>query len=513
MSKLEFSPASRNLNAVFAEQARPFGSDLAGQSPIYLLYLPLILLLFGLVTWLFASNITFVLGSALGGFASLYVLFDILFRGTPLRLSTILGTSLLFGYNLGAFNSWFSIPRGGLTIAEYFARDVDSLARGTAAVMISCALLFAVGEMYERPIFGRDFHINFQPRSIVLVLVSTALLLFAFATGRLGFMGIAHDESGRISPMASLIIWWSAPAFAYSVCAALNTKGATRFLVGLCAIVQFLAIVPLGRRNLTYAVLLALLASQLGRFRSHLSLLQKVLVGVAAAVVIFAAAVTFLYLRVAGYGHKADVPLGARISMAVETMHSHTPAQVIQLLGENAAIRSFDLGYFADLLDASQHSTPLLGTDLAENLQLMIPSSISEDKFGLELYQEEQLVNMHWGFGYIDEGNSILTAGAADFGIIGIILYPIVIVFLLRWALEVIQSSMPTLVAVLLALAFISEVLQTEDTLAGYFVQLRNALLFAMLYYLFSQLPSFRMRHPDSSDQDRELSHAAAPRR
>jgi hypothetical protein len=164
------------------------------------------------------------------------------------------------------------------------------------------------------------------------------------------------------------------------------------------------------------------------------------------------------------------------------------------MLQANASSRSFDVAYFSDLLDASLHATPLLGEDLMQNIKLLVPSVISADKFGFTGYSEEDMVNMKWGFTYKDEANTLLTAGVADFGIFGVMLYPLAAVFLLRFVLEWMQSVMPTHAAVIVALAFVHQMLLSEQLPAGYLLQIRNALIFMMLVYLWSILPRFRLR-------------------
>ena len=166
-------------------------------------------------------------------------------------------------------------------------------------------------------------------------------------------------------------------------------------------------------------------------------------------------------------------------------------------MGRDTSTRTFMIGFFSDLLDASQRSTPLLGQDMLRNILLTVPSVISADKFGIEPYSEEAQVDMHWGFSYIDEANSLLTAGAADFGIIGVFVYPLVIIFFFRFILERFQWTVPSLLATIIALGFVFETLQAEDVPVGYFSQIRNALLAALLFYFISTLPKFRLRRAD----------------
>ena len=139
------------------ERGRAFGSDYAPQSQTYLLQLPFVLGICGAAVWALPTNGMFVLGALVGSVVGLYVLVDIVFRFAPLRLTTMCGMAILLGYNLGSFNSWLTMQRGGLTLAESFARDPTALGHAIAACMIAAAVLFVIGQLYERPIFGRSF--------------------------------------------------------------------------------------------------------------------------------------------------------------------------------------------------------------------------------------------------------------------------------------------------------------------------------------------------------------------
>lgn len=480
----------------FAEAPRrAFGSDYAPQSQTYLLLLPFLLGICGAAVWAFPTDAMFVVGSLAGSLIGLYVLVDIIFRSAPLRLTTIYGMTVLLGYNLGSFNTWLTMDRGGLSVAESFARDPVLLGRAIGACMVTAAVFFVVGEVFEHPLFGGEFRLTFGPSTLPLIVFTTILILIAYARGKVGFGGIVNDEGGHIDPLTSLIVWWYVPAFAYSVCAALNTTGLTRWAIRILTLIQLVALVPLGRRQFAFGLLLALIATRLGKYRLRLSFYKKLLLGLVGAALITIASVAFLYLRVAGYQFKGRQPisLGMRLESVYDLVHKRGPTEILGLLGENVSTRTFVIAFFSDLLDASQRSTPLLGRDILYNIQLTVPSAISSDKFGIAPYDEETLANMQWGFSYRDEANTLLTAGAADFGFLGVLAYPILLTFMLRIALEWIQLIVPTRMAVITALAFVFQSLLLEDVPVSYFLQIRSVILVVIIYYIFIRLPRFKL--------------------
>jgi hypothetical protein len=473
---------------------RPFGSQHDGQSALYLIYLPILLMLGALVAAIAPSNAAFVFGAIVGGLVGLHMMFNLLFNDPPLRISHLLAMSLLVAYNLGAANSWLTVPRASLTISEAFAKDPVVLANGIAASMAACAVLIFAGELWEKPIFGREFRLDFDLRSLFFIVLTTAAILIAFAIGDIGFMGAAITADEHVSAFGSLVTWLSAPCLAYSICATLNTKGAYRLVVGACALVQIIAMIPTGRRNFAFALVLSLVVCRLGRFRLRLSFYGKAVLLMAGFALVAIASIAFLYLRFAGYEHKEATSFGARFQAAEQLFQTRSVSEMAQLLQANVSTRTFEVAYFADLVDASQSSRPLLGKGLVTSLQLQVPSAISEDKFGLERYEEEQLVDMQFGFTFQDEANTILTAGAADFGLLGVFVYPLVMVALMRAAVEVVQAYLPTYVAAIIAIGFVFLMLLAETPLAGYFTLLRNATVVTAIFYLFSLLPRLSAR-------------------
>jgi hypothetical protein len=214
------------------------------------------------------------------------------------------------------------------------------------------------------------------------------------------------------------------------------------------------------------------------------------------AALIFIASIAFIYIRLAGWEHKEAKTLGARVEAALTLSQSRSVSEVTEFLQSNVSTRTFVIGYFADLIDASSKSTPLLGRGLVRNLKLLVPSVVSRDKFDIEPYEEEGQVDLQFGFSYIDEANTILTAGAADFGLLGVFLYPLMIVVLMRAATELVQGYFPTYFAVMIVLSFLFQMLLAETQISDYLIQLRDAAIFALLLYLISLLPAPRFLEP-----------------
>ncbi len=159
---------------------------------------------------------------------------------------------------------------------------------------------------------------------------------------------------------------------------------------------------------------------------------------------------------------------------------------------KNFQNRTFVLGFLANILDASSRQTPALGHDALSFLQTDIPSMIYPDKD--RYFNEEALVDQQFGFSYGDEANSVLTAGATDFGFLGMILYPLIMVAIARTIFEFVALGLKVLPLMFVALSFVYTMLQTENNLSGYFEVFRDTLLFGIVLAIFLALPRISLR-------------------
>jgi hypothetical protein len=211
-------------------------------------------------------------------------------------------------------------------------------------------------------------------------------------------------------------------------------------------------------------------------------------------VVIGAGATAFYYLRFASYG-KHRVSLLDRISLAMTLFESGNTSKANQALKENLQTRTFVLGYVSDLLDASFRIEPAEGRNALHEFQLVVPSALWADKSAF-LFTEESVANTTYGFAYRDEANSLYSAGAIDFSIWGMILYPIAISALFRLMAEIVRVNLPEIVATIVVLFLAYNALLTEAGLWVRFLAVRDSLLYAAFLYVLFKIPEFSLNRP-----------------
>ena len=475
---------------------RRLGSLFAPLRRSYLLVMPTLLFAAALVCWATGTDFSMILGALLLSVISFYLIFDLLGRRAPLRVTTVFAITLGLAYGVGTANTWLTLPRGDIDLGEFLNIPVSDLAHAMGGVLTSIALLLGVGELYERPIFGEDFELKFNNRALVFLTIGTAVLVASFIHGSSGFMGgDANDEIGHVGYLRSLAAWLTGSLLSLAVCLAINLKaGFARNYARALSLLLFAMVLPVGRRTLIYSVILTFLGLRLGRYKVPFSPLKKtVLLGVLVMVVYFAT-IGFFYLRIAGYG-LLHPTLVQRISAAIKLAKDKSYAEIKEQFSQNVQKRTFILGFLGQIVGYTETRPPGYGADIAGQAQLALPSLLfsGKDLF----FTEEALVNSLFGTDFLDEANSIFTAGATDFGVLGILVYPLVAAFLFRAFFELVGEAMPNFAACFVILASFTDILEPENTVTAYLVIIRNGVLFGGVVWLIMSLPEFRVRNVD----------------
>src|SRR5271169_83537 len=184
-----------------------------------------------------------------------------------------------------------------------------------------------------------------------------------------------------------------------------------------------------------------------------------------------------MLLHVASGQTKAGylAPLSQKIEVAMTWVEDGTAfKRATEANQSNVRKRTFVLGFFADVLEGSSRSTPALGGDLVGLASMAVPRVLYPDKVG---FGEEGLVDETFGLTYGDAANSILTGGATEFGLLGVFVYPLFAVWLMRFSIEILARFLKPLPVSIVALGAIFMLLQTEDTITTYWVTIRNEIL------------------------------------
>jgi hypothetical protein len=475
-------------------QTRVFGDDLAPPRSLYITHIPAILVFTGILAWVMGDEPGMLLASAVAAAIGLYSLWGWLLRKAPTRFSTLMSMGLLLGYGAGALNTWATLPRGSLTIAAFKGLSEGVLARGIGAVLISSAALFFFGEIFEKPVFGRDFRFHIDERTRTLIYAGTLAMVAGFASHSLAIEGAAVNE-GHVSILGVFLSWLYIPLTAVAVTAFLTApRLREKVPTGLSALILLLMFSVMGRRTAIYTSIVIVFVLGLSGYQLRGRMFRKVFLALSLAAVIIACSLTFMLLRIASNGIRGkQVTVGKRIAVAGKLFQrGGAYALAGATTQKNVQSRTFVLAFFANVLDASSRKTPALGRDVAGFFQDAIPSILYPDKD--RFFTEEGLVDEQFGFSYGDEANSVLTAGATDFGFIGVIIYPLVMILLIRLFYNFTAAWLRTTPLMFVALSIIFLMLAMENTLGSYFEVLRDSFFFGIMLALFMALPRVKLR-------------------
>jgi hypothetical protein len=448
------------------------------------------------VTWIIGNEPAMAFAATVGGVIGVYLLWDWLFREGPTRFSTLMVIALLLGYGLGTVNTWLTLPRGGLTIAQFLGADEAVYTHGMAAVLIVSAPLLFFGEFYERPLFGSDFRLPLDQRTYLFIVLGTIGVVIGFLTHSLGFEGGQVGSGGQVSVASALLSWMFPTLTSLTIALFLVVRG--RFikpLIGFCTLILCVLIMAIGRRNMIYTSMLVIFTLRLTGYRLKGTFFRKLLLILGLGFFLAVGVTVFMLLRLAGFqSGNAGLPLAQRIQIALSWVEDGTALnRATEANRTNAQKRTFVLGFFADVLDASTRRTPALGKDFIGYTSLAIPRVLNPDK---DLYfSEERLVDSQFSLTYGDSANSILTNGATDFGPIGLIAYPLLIVLLFRFCIGVLARLLPPFPVAFVASGIIFTLLQTENAIESYLLTIRNVIIFAFILFFFSRLPQFQLRN------------------
>ena len=496
---METIPLVQQRQRALVRYARPrrLGSLFIPLRRSYLFIMPMALFGAAIFCWASGTDFSMIVGAVVMAAVSLYLLFDLLGRRAPLRVSTVLGITLGLAYGLGTANTWFTLPRGEDTLGEFLHISPTDLSHAMGSVLTVVALLLSLGELLEKPLFGEEFELHFNNRAIIFLTLGSIVLGGSFVHGSTGFMGGSASQDlsslGRVGVLATLAEWLSGSLLALAVCVSLNVKSRfMRYYARVLSVLLFMMVFPLGRRVMIYAIVLTLIGLRLGRYKVPFSPLKKIILLSLLAGVLYMATIGFFFLRLAGYTLIRPT-LVQRVEAAFRLAKEKSYSDVKKEFAENVQKRTFILGFLGQLEGYTDSMEGAHGDDLVGQFKLALPSVLypTKDLF----FSEEHLANSLFGSNYTDEANSVLTTGAVDFGLWGVLFYPLLAALMVRVFFEFVAESLPVFASCFVILASFTTLLEPEVMVSTYFLIIRNGIFFGSFVWFVMALPEFRVKN------------------
>jgi hypothetical protein len=449
-----------------------------------------------LLLWIFPTDKMTAASSAIATVAGCLMMWDILFISKALRFSSVCAFGLTMGYGFGTLNSWLTLPRAGLPLAVAVGQTVPELANGVAAALMGCAMLLLLGEIFERPLWttGHDLRVTSGMKS--LVLVNTVIIVAAFASGKVlqgGFQVASVHRAGVVAEFLQVLLMPT--AIMAGVIALVEKEKIDRYLFGAIALLFLLLLFTQGRVRLVSSILIVILSARFFGFDWSKFTYKRFLFAVAGLLLLFAGVLTYQLLRVAGED-VANVSLGMEIGQVQKWEQEGRVWEIAsQSSAQNLEGRTLLVTFLSSLLQHTRTETPALGKDLVLQVEWAIPSAIFPNKPSIA---EEDLANRTFHVFYPDQPNSVFTGGALDFGIWGVLAYPILMMLLISAVARIALSYFSFDLAAYGGFLFLRQIIAPEVQIAGYFVDIRNFLVFSVILYIFSKVPRIQWTHATS---------------
>jgi hypothetical protein len=466
------------------------------------------------ILFLFSDSATaFVVAALIGAAVGLWGLYFLLKHPTLIRFANVLGISLLLGYALGtstsALASFISQGRFDPTANEFglLYRQAD-ISYSLMFVVIASVLLFIVGAV-ERPVFStkpspQDFT---SPKTKFLLLVSTAIVLGAFALGDLDYMGTAVSATGNITALGALSQLLAPVLLPLTIVCILQEKSRVPrviYIVLVCVIA--LALFPLGRRVLIYSLVTCLFAFVISGKRLSVRDSRKWLwIGIGAPMLLGFIVVGFYFffalrLTVDTLGPGHSLPERVTYTLRVLQVGANNLGPE---LASNVASRPFILSYLAGVYAATNHHSLLMGQEVTYAMQNAVPSLLFPNKTSLLPAAQENFIHPALGIPVFDGPQSIVTAGLDDFGVLGLLGYPIVLALLYALVRRAITRSIPPVLYYLVVFRLLYQLLYVEQSLSGMFTTgLRDLALITLVLLLLWKACGLRLFHLASRGQN-----------
>jgi hypothetical protein len=416
-------------------------------------------------------------------------------RPLSVKVYDLFSGALMFGYGSSTLYALVSYLRdnqqliGGDDISQYW------YARTLGLVVAACGALHVLGSLdrssflFRRTTFTRKQH----GRALAMGLLTLAVYLAYVKTGKIGFSAniVSETDGATVSPVAVTLLALVTPIGALALSMALTASQArSRLWLLALAAMLLLSQVSAGRRIFAFSAITYVLAALTARRPEKLlSFRNIVLTGI--AVLVLQAGMTFFYaMRLAMWSHGgATQGHVSTLELIPEALEIYTGNRTVDLqaaLAKNVQTRSFILSYLKDLVEGEARSEPMYGEDALRAVVTAIPSVIFPGKqYSRWFGSEEPLINPAFGLPVWDAPNSIFTAGVADFGSVGIFLYPLLLCFILARVLNLTYRWAPGPAAALISFYLCEQLLSIEADITYYVLAPRMVVVILVLAWIF----------------------------
>ncbi|MGC4062602.1 MAG: hypothetical protein QM749_17860 [Aquabacterium sp.] len=425
---------------------------------------------------------------------AVYALLRCIFTPVTVTLWDYFASMIGMMYGLGTLNTEISGIQSFRDLAMLTTAPPLYIHETLGCVALLMSALLLIGQFSRHKLLDGLTPDWLDPFGILVFGTLTAgVCVVLVATGTIGYHGnLLSDESITPSPAATYAIFCSTPAAAGLVYMWRRYTQQAKLVAGLSLLVFLAVNLYLGRRNVTYNMIVCAMA-YFGAIRNQFIFTRQTIIAMVSAAALVPIVTTgFMAMRMASYETPAgQKPTVGKIVVAAIDIIQQDKSEVNKQSAENLKDRTYLIGYLSELAWRTEVYKPLYGDLFLYNVAMSIPNAIWPSKFSyVRTGSEEALSHPLLGMATWDAANSVLTTGMTDFGPVGMVLYPLGIGALYAWLLTLIRK-LDTSIFLLMSFSFLQCLANIESQMLGYFTFLRDVILVSLILFAIVRTARF----------------------
>lgn len=412
-------------------------------------------------------------------------IFKYIKRPDNVCLFDFFATSILLAYALSTVTTQVKIySLHSMDVGQYFHLSQYSLSIALAGVSFTSAVLIGLSYLFPSPVQLPGFSRQQLKEGVLVVFMVLLASIYCILTGLMAFQGLMFTdaEHASISPFASMVSFAIAPAGVVAMFLASGKYEVSRvnrwFLYALASALWLVTFTQ-GRRLLVYLALLYLIFYAFDSSGRLVWRKKLLFTGVVGLIAYFGVKIFFAF-RVAGWESPGTKDAMQLIYSAIDILQNPSRYDYDYLLSATSLERPFVIKYFSQIIEKASFDKWLSGEAIHATVMFSIPSAM----IGLKTFLiDEELIHPRLGLPIDDDANSILTTGVADFGWTGMILYPILIVLILKCLIFVVRASRIKWLDYFTQFGVLFLLLNVECSMSSYWAFVRSTLIVLIVAY------------------------------
>jgi len=432
------------------------------------------------------SAVVFLLASLALSMVAVYKIYKYIKNPGEICLFDFFATSLLIAYALSSLTTQIKIySLMSMDVAHYFRLSQHSLSVALASVAFASAILFLVSQLFPAKIQFSVLSKRQIKEAMIMIILVTGAAVYCIATGLMQFQGILYTDSNThsISPLASLAYLAIPPAGILAVFMASGNHEISRFnrwLLYALAIALWLLTFTQARRMLVYMAGLYLIFYAFDA-SGRTFWVKKAVISFTVIPMAYLGVKLFYAFRLAVW----EMPQGTNdpfqlLHLGIEIFSNPKKYDFDYLLTENSLERPFVLKYLSQIIEKVNFDNWLSGEALYATFLYSVPSAFIGIKRHLI---DEELIHLRIGLPVIDEANTILTAGVADFGWLGLLLFPVLTLMFLKCLLFIVRQSEIKWFVYFTLFGVLTVLLNIENSMTQYWSFARGMLILLVVVF------------------------------